>query len=82
MSINIVIGSPNSTEINITVKLNDTIGDAKKLYVDNGGDQKNNQWIFNAKVLKNEETIKNLKISDLDVIEAHPSYRGGYLNII
>lgn len=82
MSINIIIGSPNSTEINITVNLSDTISTAKEQYIKNGGNKDNNQWIFNAKVLKNEDVIKNLKISELDVIEAHPSYRGGYFNII
>ncbi len=58
------------------MKLTDTIKDVKEQYFNKGGNKANTQWIFNARVLKNEDVIKNLEIEELDYIEAHPSYRG------
>ena len=77
MEIKIIICSRNDKGIDLTVNLNDTIGSAKEKYYSIVGSRQNNQWIYDACVLKDDETFSSIEIVNLDIIEAHPSSRGG-----
>lgn len=79
MSIEILIITPRtqSKGVPLTVKLNNTIAEAKKAYFDKVGNNINNQWIHDATVLNNDKKISDYPIDPLDTIEAHPSSDGG-----
>ena len=78
MEIEICIHSPKSKQpIDIKVNENDTIGSVKEKYYSIVGSRTNNQWLYEGFVLKDYETILTLGIENKDIIEAHPSSRGG-----
>ena len=79
MDIRIIINTPK-TKVEgetIIVKDNMTIKEVKEIYYKKVGSRVNNLWLFEAFVLKDEQTLKNYEIEDLDSIEAQPSSRGG-----
>ena len=78
MEIEICIHSPKSKQpIDIKVNENDTIGSVKEKYYSIVGSRRNNQWLYFGAVLKDDETILTLGINNKDIIEAHPSSKGG-----
>ena len=78
MEIEICIHSPKSKQpIDIKVNENDTIGSVKEKYYSIVGSRTNNQWIYNGDVLNDDKTILTFGIENKDIIEAHPSSRGG-----
>lgn len=81
MSIKIIINTPRTTKdgITITVSPNDSIRMAKEKYYSEVGNRVNNQWCFDGAVLKDNQTINDICIENLDIIEAHPSSKGGFL---
>lgn len=79
MNIKIIINTPKTKKegITITVNTNDKISDAKEKYYTEAKSRVNNQWCFNGAVLKDDKTIEESEIEDMDIIEAHPSSKGG-----
>ena len=78
MEIEICIHSAKPKQpIDIKVNENDTIGSVKEKYYSIVGSRTNNQWIYDASVLKDDETILTLGIENEDIIYAYPSCRGG-----
>lgn len=80
--IKLVINTPKTKKdgITITVKLTETISQAKEKYYTQAKSRVNNQWLYDGAVLKDSDTISSTGLEDLDIIEAHPSSKGG--NII
>jgi hypothetical protein len=80
--IKLVINTPKTKKdgITITVQLNETISQAKEKYYTKANSRVNNQWLYGGAVLKDGDTISSVGVEDLDIIEAHPSSKGG--NII
>lgn len=80
--IKLVINTPKTKKdgITITVKINETISQAKEKYYAEAKSRVNNQWLYDGAVLKDNDTISSTGVEDLDIIEAHPSSKGG--NII
>jgi hypothetical protein len=80
MDIKIIINTPKTKKegITITVKTNDTISSAKEKYYSEANSRVNNQWLYDGAVLKDSDVISTIGIEDLDIIEAHPSSKGGY----
>ena len=77
-TINIIINTPKKgEEILITVRLDETISSAKEKYYNKVGSRVNNQWLYDAGVLKDNDIFSDIGIGDKDIIEAHPSARGG-----
>ena len=79
MVIDIIINTPRTKKegIHITVNENDTIKEAKEKYYAKVGSRINNQWVYDACVLNDNMTISSYDITNLDIIEAHPSSKGG-----
>ena len=79
MNIKIIINTPRTKKEGntITVKPNDKISTAKEKYFTEANSRVNNQWCFNGAVLKDDQTIDQSEIEDMDIIEAHPSSKGG-----
>ena len=77
--IKLVINTPKTKKdgITITVKLTETISQAKEKYYTQAQSRVNNQWLFDGAVLKDNDTISSAGLEDLDIIEAHPSSKGG-----
>lgn len=82
MEINIIINTPKTKNegIKITVKTSETISSAKEKYYAKANSRVNNQWLYGGAVLKDAELISKYDIEDLDIIEAHPSSKGGKIN--
>lgn len=80
--IKLVINTPKTKKdgITITVMLTETISQAKEKYYTQAKSRVNNQWLYDGAVLKDSDTISSTGLEDLDIIEAHPSSKGG--NII
>ena len=80
--IKLVINTPKTKKdgITIIVQLNETISQAKEKYYTQANSRVNNQWLYDGAVLKDGDTILSTGLEDLDIIEAHPSSKGG--NII
>ena len=77
--INIIINTPKtkSEGIIISVSMNETIASAKEKYYNKVGSRQDNQWLYDGAVLKDNQTFSDLGVEDKDIIEAHPSSRGG-----
>ena len=77
--INIFIDTPNTKAepIIISVSMNETIASAKEKYYNKVGSRENNQWLYDADVLEDNQTFSDVKMEDKDIIEARPSARGG-----
>ena len=75
----LIINTPKTQEKGIEIKISKekTIGDAKKIYFDIVGNRDNNQWIYDAEILKDNRTISSYEMENKDIIEAHPTYKGG-----
>jgi len=84
MEIKIIINTPKATKdgITITVKTTENISSAKEKYYTEAKTRVNNQWCFNGAVLKDSTTISDAEIENMDIIEAHPSSKGGLINRI
>ena len=80
--IKLVINTPKTKKdgITIIVNLNETISQAKEKYYTQAQSRVNNQWLYGGAVLKDGDTVSSTGVEDLDIIEAHPSSKGG--NII
>ena len=80
--IKLYINTPKTKkdEIIIIVNTNETISQAKEKYYTKAKSRVNNQWLYDGAVLKDSDTISSKGLENLDIIEAHPSARGG--NII
>ena len=78
MEITIIINTPKTENkgITMTVNKNDTIASAKEKYYSIVGSRKNNQWLYDATVLKDNDTFLSIEMEDKDIIEAHPSSKG------
>ena len=61
----------------IIVNRYETIGKAKEKYFGRVGSRRGNQWLHDGGVLYDQKTFDYYGIEDLDIIEAHPSSRGG-----
>ena len=81
MSITIIINTVETQPITVEVNLEDQIKDAKSKYIQKGGDSKYNQWIFNAEVLEDDQTVSEVGIGDKDEITANEASRGGLYQI-
>ena len=83
MSIKIIINTPKTKGqgISISVSLSDTVGQAKEQYYSLAGTRVNNQWLYNGAVLKDGQNFSSLEIENLDLIEAHPSSKGGEISL-
>ena len=79
MSIKIIINTPKTKAegITITVKLSETVSTAKEKYYSLAGTRANNQWLYDGAVLKDSQNFEAIGIENLDLIEAHPSSKGG-----
>ena len=79
MSITIIIQTPKTKNqgTTLTISPSDTIATVKEKYYSTVGNRANNQWIYDATVLKDENTISSYEIEEKDIIEAHPSSKGG-----
>ena len=77
MSITIIINTVNTNPITVQVNQSDTVSQAKGKYVNQGGQSKYNQWIYDADVLDDNKTLTELGISDKDEITANEASRGG-----
>lgn len=79
MSIKIIINTPKTKAegITITVQLSDTVSTAKETYYKLAGTRANNQWLYDGAVLKDNQNFETIGIENLDLIEAHPSSKGG-----
>jgi len=78
LSIKINIQTPKTKEATtLAVNPTDTIRTVKEEYFRKVGTRVNNQWIYDASVLKDERTISSYEIEDKDIIEAHPLSKGG-----
>ena len=77
--IEIIINTPKTIGcgIIISVSLNETIASAKEKYYNQVGSRVNNQWLYDGSVLKDNQIFSDIGIEDKDIIEAHPSSKGG-----
>lgn len=77
MNFTIIINTPKTKKegISIIVNQNDKISTVKEKYYTKANSRENNQWCFNGAVLKDDKTIDECEIEDMDIIEAHPSSR-------
>ena len=77
--INIIINTPKTKGegIIISVSMNETIASAKEKYYNKVGSRQDNQWLYDGAVLKDNQTFSDLGVEDKDIIEAHPSSKGG-----
>jgi hypothetical protein len=66
--------------ISIDVKINETISEAKEKYYTKAKSRVNNQWLYDGAVLKDSDTISSTGVENLDIIEAHPSSKGGNIS--
>jgi hypothetical protein len=75
----IIVNTPKSKNEGVTVKVrtDEKISSAKEKYYNIVENRINNQWICNATVLRDGKTIDEEEIEDKDIIEAHPSSKGG-----
>lgn len=75
----LIINTPKTQQKGIEIKISEekTIGDAKNIYFRIVGNRDNNQWMYDAQILKDNMTISSYGIEDRDIIEAHPTYKGG-----
>lgn len=77
MSITIIVNTLNTNPITVKVNLSDTVSEAKKKYYSQGGSDKFNQWIYDAEVLDDNNTLREVGISDKVEITANEASRGG-----
>ena len=77
MSISIIINTVNTNPIAVRVNPSDTVREGKAKYVNQGGESKFNQWIFDADVLEDNKKLSEYGISDKDEITANEASRGG-----
>ena len=77
--INIIINTPKTKAegMIISVSMNETIASAKEKYYNKVGSRQDNQWLYDGAVLKDNQTFSDLGVEDKDIIEAHPSSKGG-----
>ena len=77
--INIIIKTPKTKGegIIISVSMNEAIASAKEKYYNKVGSRKNNHWLYEGAVLKDNQTFSDLGVEDKDIIEAHPPASGG-----
>lgn len=82
MSIKIIINTPKTKAdgITINVNLSDTVSQAKEQYYSLAGSRVNNQWLYDGAVLKDGQDFSSIGIENLDLIEAHPSSKGGEIS--
>ena len=75
----IIISTPKTLGggITIYVSLNETIASAKEKYYNKVGSKADNQWLYDGGVLKDNQTFLEIGIEKNDLIEAHPSSKGG-----
>ena len=80
-NITVIINTPKTNSSGITIVVNqfDTINSAKEKYYSAAGTRVNNQWLYDGAVLKDSQTFDSIGIEDKDIIEAHPSSKGGYI---
>jgi hypothetical protein len=80
--IKLVINTPKTKKegISIDVKINETISEAKEKYYTKAKSRVNNQWLYDGAVLKDSDTISSTGVENLDIIEAHPSSKGGNIS--
>jgi hypothetical protein len=77
MSITIIVNTVKTNPITVKVDLSDTVSEAKKKYVSQGGSAKFNQWIYDAEILEDNITLREVGISDKEGITANEASRGG-----
>ena len=79
-NITIIINTPKTKSAGITIMVNqfETVSSAKEKYYNAAGTRANNQWLYGGAVLKDSENFDTIGIEDKDIIEAHPSSKGGY----
>lgn len=82
MSIKIIINTPKTKVegITISVNLSETVSQAKEKYFSLVGSRVNNQWLYEGAVLKDGQDFSSIGIEDLDLIQAHPSSKGGKIS--
>ena len=79
-NITIIINTPKTKSDGITIMVNqfETVSSAKEKYYKEAGTRANNQWLYDGAVLKDGDNFDNIGIEDKDIIEAHPSSKGGH----
>ena len=79
-NITIIINTPKTKSAGITIMVNqfETVSSAKEKYYKEAGSRANNQWLYDGAVLKDGDNFNNIGIEDKDIIEAHPSSKGGH----
>ena len=79
-NITIIINTPKTKSAGITIMVNqfETVSSAKEKYYKEAGSRINNQWLYDGAVLKDGDNFDNIGIEDKDIIEAHPSSKGGH----
>ena len=79
-NITIIINTPKTKSAGITIMVNqfETVSSAKEKYYKEAGSRINNQWLYDGAVLKDGDNFNNIGIEDKDIIEAHPSSKGGH----
>ena len=75
------VESTSGKETELKVLSTDKISEAKRKYIDAGGNPNLKQWKFDGKVLKDNETIDELGIEDEDKISSVEATRGGRIKI-
>lgn len=78
-NITIIINTPKTKQAGITIMVQqfETVSSAKEKYYSAAGSRVNNQWLYDGAVLKDSDNFNNIGIEDKDIIEAHPSSKGG-----
>ena len=78
-NISIIVNTPKTTGNGITIVVQqfETVSSAKEKYYAAAGSRVNNQWLYYAAVLKDSDNFDQIGIEDKDIIEAHPSSKGG-----
>lgn len=79
-NITIIVNTPKTKSAGITIIVNqfETVSSAKEKYYKEAGTRANNQWLYGGAVLKDGDNFDNIGIEDKDIIEAHPSSKGGH----
>ena len=65
----LIINTPKTQQKGIEIKISEekTIGDAKNIYFRIVGNRDNNQWMYDAQILKDNMTISSYGIEDREL---------------
>jgi len=79
MDIILKITTPKTKKEGITINVNTnmTVGEVKEIYYKIVNSRINNQWLYDGGVLKDNDILSSYGIENFDIIEAHPSSKGG-----